>query len=129
MVMLSIDDIRWVISGHFAVQSPCPLYPQKQTLFGANVKCPLRAYGALLPSIEKSRPAPPPPPPPISITQYGRPLADTAEATAWHPPRIMLARCSGDCIHTRLAHSSVSHPTATFSATAPAGPRCRMKPT
>src|SRR5262249_10874074 len=21
----------WVISGHFAVQSPCPLYPQKRT--------------------------------------------------------------------------------------------------
>jgi hypothetical protein len=26
----------WVISGHFAVQSPCPLYPQNRTLMGAS---------------------------------------------------------------------------------------------
>jgi hypothetical protein len=25
----------WVISGHFAAQTLCPLYPQKQTLIGA----------------------------------------------------------------------------------------------
>ncbi|MGC1901719.1 MAG: hypothetical protein WA716_23885, partial [Pseudolabrys sp.] len=25
----------WVISGHFAVQSPCPLYPQKLTFVRA----------------------------------------------------------------------------------------------
>jgi hypothetical protein len=30
----------------------------------------------------------------------------------------MFARCGGDCIHMRLAQASVSHPTATFSATA-----------
>jgi len=33
----------------------------------------------------------------------------------------MFARCRGDCIHIRLAQASVSHPIATFSATAPAG--------
>jgi hypothetical protein len=60
--------------------------------------------------------------PPISIAQYRRPLADTAEATAWHPPRTMFALCRGDCIHIRLAQASVSHPIATFSATAPARP-------
>ena len=37
----------------------------------------------------------------------------------------MFARCGGDCIHIRLAQASVSHPIATFSATAPAGPRRR----
>ena len=60
---------------------------------------------------------------PISIAQYRRPLADIADATAWHPPNIMFMRCDGDCIHIRLAQASVSHPTATFSAMAPAGPR------
>ena len=106
-------------------------------------------HGALLPSTEKSRPTTPPSPlplraarvrvtpvrrvparllPPISIAQYRRPLAETAVATAWHPPSIMFARCGGDCIHIRLAQASVSHPIATFSATAPAGPRRAMKP-
>ena len=26
----------WIISGHFAVQSPCPLYPQKRTRIGGS---------------------------------------------------------------------------------------------
>ncbi len=50
-------------------------------------------------------------------------LFDTAEATAWQPPSIMLARCGGDFIQTSRAQASVLQPTATFSAMAPCGPR------
>ena len=54
----------------------------------------------------------------------GRDRRGNSLASAEHHVRAV----GGDCIHIGLAHASVSHPIATFSAMAPAGPRRCMKP-